>query len=432
MADWQRDFLLTDPLSAYPIKERLRCGLSFELSGGRTARVLQVQPVHYRDTAGEMLPLDTALRPVSADFGAPGFVARLKDNGVVRTNGFRQKFDGVGAMVAGAFVPLFLQGLGLRSDDRFIWESGIYRFETVLTERGVRQQLIVQEKPVGLLGPLVFRELINPSVPLPTGPVTSAISIDGLVLWTATGVDGSRRPFLVNQWIENEGAQQVMYTSVALSVLDGLVYPVVIDPTYTLQPDATAGLDNWLYEPTPTLNNGTSVDLYIGEDASSASRTRTLIKFDFSAIPASDVCTSAILSLWQYADQSANARTFRVYRQLRDWVEAQATWNIYKTSNNWATAGGFGAADCEQTDIGSLAMSATEANGEKQWTLTNAGVEGMWDGGLTNNGFLIMADTELNDRYVYRSSDYATAGERPKLVIITTVGSSFVPRVMTL
>ena len=190
--------------------------------------------------------------------------------------------------------------------------------------------------------------------------------------------------------------------------------------TYSSQPDGTAGIDNFIQQDAATTNNGGNATLTIGEpNTLSNAAQRTLIKFDFTSIPTGSSVVSATFSLWQYLDDSSNARTFRGYRQKRDWVEAQATWNIYKTSNNWQAAGGFGADDCEQTEITSRAMTATEANGEKQWTTWDTtmlsamfGASPTW----TNNGFLFRADTELDDRYAYRSSDYATAGERPKKI----------------
>jgi hypothetical protein len=185
--------------------------------------------------------------------------------------------------------------------------------------------------------------------------------------------------------------------------------------TYTSQPDSTAGLDTTISSSTPTTNYGTTALTYIGHAGTNTDRT--LIKMDLSSIPSGNVGSAATFSLWLFDDLSSNVRDFRIYRTKRDWVEAQATWNIWKTSNSWSTAGGFHADDCEQTDIGSRSMTATESVGEKQWTMTVSALQEMWNGTFTNNGFLFKADTESSDSYGFRASDYATAGERPKLVI---------------
>lgn len=193
--------------------------------------------------------------------------------------------------------------------------------------------------------------------------------------------------------------------------------------TYSSQPDGTAGLDTYIQNNAATTNNDGDTRLFVGEFNSAASVLRTLIKFDFSTITPPVVTSSVIFSLWVDTDVSSNARDFKIYRQKRDWVENQATWNIWKTSNNWSTAGGFHSDDCEQTEISSRSMTATET-GEKQWTSwTTTLLDEMINGAFTNNGFLIKADTEVDDGYAFRSSDHATAGERPKLVINYTRGS---------
>jgi hypothetical protein len=203
--------------------------------------------------------------------------------------------------------------------------------------------------------------------------------------------------------------------------------------TLTLQPDATAGVDVQIDSSGPTKNMGINTQLQAGEYNVVAAIMRSLIKFDLSSIPAGSTVQSASLFLWAEFDFSDNARTCRVYRQKRAWLEGTrsnvvdspatgATWIRYDLTNNWQTAGGFGADDCEQTDCGSRDFTATETLGEmKEFVLTPALIQEMIPGGSwTNNGFLIKMDTENNDLYGFVSSDSATAGQRPKLVIVYT------------
>jgi hypothetical protein len=188
--------------------------------------------------------------------------------------------------------------------------------------------------------------------------------------------------------------------------------------TATLNPSADASINS----ATPTTNAGTGSQLTIGErnDESSAVR-RSLLKFDLSGIPVNAVVSDAMLRLYVTADRSSNARTFRVYRLKRAWVEDQVTWNIYSTGNNWQTAGGFGANDCEQTGIGSRAMSASETlDAYKEFSLTPSAVQEMISGAFANNGFLVKADTESDDAYIFNSRE--AASNRPELVITYTVG----------
>ena len=196
--------------------------------------------------------------------------------------------------------------------------------------------------------------------------------------------------------------------------------------TYTSQPDETAANDTWLGS-SNTVNHGTDTHLYVGEDnTQSPNYWRTLIKFDLSSIPAGSTVLSATLSLWVEGDWSSNARTFRAYRQKRAWTESGATWTKYDGINNWSTAGGFSATDCEATDIGSCSFLASESAGtEKQFSLTPDAVTEWIRGTFENNGVILKADTESNDGYQFYSSSSASSSYRPKLVIEYTEGSVF-------
>lgn len=204
------------------------------------------------------------------------------------------------------------------------------------------------------------------------------------------------------------------YWLMNLPDLTGIAEPV-IDPTLSLQPDATDGIDTYIQNTAATTNQGTFTLVYVGERDGTTDNYRTLIKFNLSSIPATDAIQSATFSMYITADISNNSRPFRVYRQQRAWVESQATWNIYSTGNNWQTSGGFGANDCEQTFIGERTFSASETiNTFVDWSLSGA-VVGDLDLG---NGWLVKAATESNDAYNFASSDNATAANRPKLEVI--------------
>lgn len=190
---------------------------------------------------------------------------------------------------------------------------------------------------------------------------------------------------------------------------------------YTSQPDETTGIDAAIASANATTNYGTAITVEVGERAVVTSTARTLIKFDLSSIPSTAIINSAILSLWVKTDYSSNARDFKVYRVLRDWVEAQVTWNIWKTSNNWTTVGcGSDGNDADLTTVWATTnFTATEAAGtEKQFSLSTTEFKKFVDGRLTNYGWLIKADTETNDGYDFYSSSEATlTTRRPKLVV---------------
>lgn len=228
---------------------------------------------------------------------------------------------------------------------------------------------------------------------------------------------------VAHKFVRVGGQWHVLLT---LPSLAGMSRPL-IDPTITLQPDAAAGKDTSLVSDNPTTNYGTVDTLLLGERSDRAQVDRTLIHFDLSTLPDNAVITSATLSLYAITDYSTNDRIVRVFRQKRAWIEAQATWNIYSTGNNWQTAGGFGANDCEQTDIGNRVMAAAApVNQFYHWSLTPTTKSGLDLG----NGWLLKVDTEAADCFRYASSDHVTPATRPKLTFVYFLPSAANPRMM--
>lgn len=148
---------------------------------------------------------------------------------------------------------------------------------------------------------------------------------------------------------------------------------------------------------------------------------RFLIKFDLSSIPASANITSATLSLWIQADYSSNARDYKVYRILRNWVEAEATWNSWKSGSAWTTAGA--GSNGNDVDLGTAwattNFSATESVGtEKTFALNTTEFKKLINGTYTNYGWLIKSDGEADDAYlIYTAEEAVETTKRPKLVV---------------
>lgn len=192
--------------------------------------------------------------------------------------------------------------------------------------------------------------------------------------------------------------------------------------TYTSQPNETAGTDTRISSSSPTSNFETNVNLGVGEVTSGAQTLRTLIAFDLSSIPTNATVTSATLTIWIESDGSDNARTLRAFRLKRAWVESQATWNVYATGSSWGTAGAGNSTDAETTDVGSAAITSSQAAGDPiDIALDVTSVQEMVTGTFANHGWLLKVDTESDDQYTYRSSNSAASAERPKLVIEYTL-----------
>jgi hypothetical protein len=200
--------------------------------------------------------------------------------------------------------------------------------------------------------------------------------------------------------------------------------------TYTTQPDGTDGIDSTLNETIPTTNLSTDTTFACGLNTD---LRRGIIKFDLSKgtnpPPSNATISSAVLTL-----QCTNyfvTRTLAMYQCLRDWVEAQVTWNIWKTSNNWTTAGaGSNGNDYNNTDLGNVSVTGT---GTVTLTFNAAGlviVQGWIDGSIANYGLILRHTAETTNRNNYGSSDNATSGNRPQLVIeyTTPAAGTFVAK----
>lgn len=189
---------------------------------------------------------------------------------------------------------------------------------------------------------------------------------------------------------------------------------------YTTQPDGTDGIDTGLNQQQPTVNSGTDTTHPIGYNTGSSNLRRMLLKFDFTkgTNPPNikSIIDSAVLTI--RCTTYATTKTLATFQVLRNWVEAQATWNVYSTGNNWGTAGCSNtASDYVNTDLGNVSVSAT---GSYDITFNASGlaiVQGWIDGSIANYGLLLKHTIETGDQNDYASSDNATASYRPKLVL---------------
>ena len=189
-----------------------------------------------------------------------------------------------------------------------------------------------------------------------------------------------------------------------------------IDPTLTVQPSAK---DTFMHSEYPTNNYG--AETYFQVRSFTTSNLRAILEFAIAwgtDIPAEAALNAATLGLYAYSHSDGEGRTYWAYRLTRtDWIELQATWNIYKTDFNWTTAGG----DYTATDGASVAVPAIP-----NWT--NWSVLAQAQYAQTNNinvEFLIKDGTEgadpIKDTNFYSNNYADDTTLRPKLVIEYTM-----------
>lgn len=144
-----------------------------------------------------------------------------------------------------------------------------------------------------------------------------------------------------------------------------------------------------------------------------------LIKFDLSNLTGViQTVTNATLTLYDYSLQSGTNNVV-FHRLLKDWVETEATYNIYASGQLWETAGAFGT-----TDRGA-AFATNEmlvGGGTYDISLSADLVQDWIDHPATNFG--IIMDAIDNVTVAFASSENSTIAWRPMLTIGATINET--------
>jgi hypothetical protein len=200
----------------------------------------------------------------------------------------------------------------------------------------------------------------------------------------------------------------------------GKTLPIIVDPSYSVQPDETAGIDNYLQAGALAGMNRGTIE-YMNVCTSTAKRP--VIKFDLSGMAAGVTITAATISLWSL--DTVGSQTNSLYSILSansSWTEAGSMWNYRVGTTRWAgDAASDGGTDAgcsvSGTDYNSSALASRTAigtaNAETQFTCDASQVQA-WYGGA--NYGLVMINNSSTDKQ-YASSDNATSGYRPKIAI---------------
>lgn len=222
----------------------------------------------------------------------------------------------------------------------------------------------------------------------------------------------------------------------ALPALD-----IVFDPTFTDQPNAAAGNDTMILSSAPTTTNETNTAPYVGDGSGAVSEaSRMLIKFDLSSITGPVTVSAASVYLTEYYKNNSGGVTSwdnELHRCRRNWVENQATWNIYSTGNSWTTAGG-GDTTNDIVSTVSAFWTASGATGSRdlERTFSTAqiisDIEGFINGTFGSYGWFLTAPTaeyQGTTAYAYShwyTSDQATVAFRPRISVTYTASGTAV------
>ncbi len=188
----------------------------------------------------------------------------------------------------------------------------------------------------------------------------------------------------------------------------------ILDPTFILQPDASAGKDNFTNKDFPNTSQGSENFLRMRSNYDIS-----LLKFDLSTLPSSGNVIASHVYTWA-VNTIAPTSTITVRRILAanaTWSEL-STWN-YRVPSTEAWAGAVGCTlsgtDFSATVMGSWVMT----NGDLLGTAYSASLNLaefalLW---ATNNGFVFVVTAGGGNTVWVCSSDHATPAYRPMLTV---------------
>lgn len=121
--------------------------------------------------------------------------------------------------------------------------------------------------------------------------------------------------------------------------------------------------DPWLDSSAPTTSHGTAASWTLNGTPDQVG----LVRWNLSSLQAGSHVTSAYVDVWA-TDGSANS--FQAFEILRDWAEAEGTWNLAATGSAWQSTGAQGSTGRGASALGRL----TGAAGGLRLTFNAAGL----------------------------------------------------------
>ncbi|MDP2628889.1 MAG: hypothetical protein Q8P15_03255 [Nanoarchaeota archaeon] len=179
--------------------------------------------------------------------------------------------------------------------------------------------------------------------------------------------------------------------------------------------------DTFLYSVSATTNFGTGTNMWIGGTSDNDGISNTLIYYDMSSLSGATIINStmyAYMSTTSFA--GSGTRTMDINLVKRDWEETEATYNIYSTGNDWATAGGVGTGDIDYTY--NTSFSGTIAVAWFSIPMSAGAVQALIDNPSTYYGFIMTPSPYAgsNHRFIFNTRE--AASNNPSLNVTFTPG----------
>lgn len=410
-----------------------------EIQPGVFQATIHSSPIAYR-SGGQLLRIVDDFE--DGDASHPNIVTRAPLRSRSSNNGTRRlypvpdddsKYLEIGApfiQLSGIWTQVSL-GTPTRSANKITWTRP--QTITTITHAGHYSKLEIELRngfvpensriafPVGISG--LTRSGVNI---LNNGEVVAKLR--PFVMYDAANPDDERP---IAHAFQNLSGQP--YLVLTLPSLVGMARPV-IDPTLTLQPDATACMDLWMAKSGPNNNAGVALLIVVGGEGTINNPIRGLLRFDLSTLPSGASVSSATMTLYCASEADSTDYAIAAHRGLTQWWEGDkndaaltagvdgSTWNLRNNNGSVPWAGGVGGGSGSDyaavaTDTKTITAPSTSYDFNVQ-----ADVQA-FASGSTNYGWWLINTSEntVNSRKRFDSSDSLTSSQRPKLVVIYTV-----------
>ena len=269
------------------------------------------EPINYQDAEGNWHPIDTTLKLKGDIYKGEGTQVSIGKDGTVRVDGMNltQKTSRIGYLNSDTqnFTPIAELKEGKIKENKFIREAGSLRHELTLSEKGLKEELILSEKPTGgQSGDLLVIETQVSGMNLPQGFLEKEFKVGDLIFPVPTSEDAKHSKGETKRFSKEISGEQYLYTGVPASWLDKASYPVIIDPDFAGSTDdgyvQGASASYSTARNTSSSVNVSSTVMIVGQvnfnfGSDNFNVYRSALKFDTSSIGAGGTVTQVNLKL---------------------------------------------------------------------------------------------------------------------------------------
>lgn len=176
----------------------------------------------------------------------------------------------------------------------------------------------------------------------------------------------------------------------------GLVYPIEVDPTVTIQPNGTAGKDTFVSSQDASSNFGTFTTLHV---LNATYKRHALLEFDLSSIPSDSQIQEANLILYFIDITESGSKDFVLKPITSSWSETGVTWSTKPSVSSVVS-------DLTNVYVNTTGLKTFKATNSVQYSVAN-----------TNYGLELSLISTTNSQKEFVSSDDVTTSRHPKLTV---------------